>query len=155
MDVQLKGRKLNEDEKAAAVKRLYEDEIKLKTQKHELLIKKVYREDDPKLISTTQLQESIVRQHDAEMKRREMKAKELKNKYYKIADPHRMANEEIEGSLQRVYTDSIRHKEDVHRKLEDKYGLFFVYCHTDNTTKKKQPDIASDDRMLPNYRLKL
>ena len=119
------GRRLNEEQKAAAVKRLYEDEIRMKQERHDTLVKKVYREEAPKTISSTQLQESISRQHDAEMQRRSQRKNELKNKYYATAAPHRMPADEIEGSIQRIYGDAMRHKDENIRKLEARYDPLY------------------------------
>eukprot|EP00659_Diplonema_papillatum_P002065 gene2065-3160_t len=118
-DTQLK--RLTEDQKAATVKRLYDDVLKLREAKHETLVKKVYREEPSKTISTTQLQESVARQHDAEMERRKMKAEQLKQKFYAEAEPHKMGPAELAESVQRIYNDSVRHKQDGARKLDQKY----------------------------------
>eukprot|EP00755_Sulcionema_specki_P021791 Sspe_Gene.74955::Locus_46839_Transcript_1_1_Confidence_1.000_Length_571::g.74955::m.74955 len=126
--------KLSEEQKEAAVKRLYEDEMRLKNDKKKTLEKKIYKEEAPKTISVSQLEESVSRQYEAEVKRREAKAKELKNKYYKAAEPHKLPQEEIEGSVQRIYADAMRHKTDRVQRLEAKYTF----------KRKEAPKLSSD-----------
>ena len=112
--------KLREAQKAEAVRRLYDDDVRLKADRREQLVKKVYKEGTAKTISTTQLQESVARQHDAEMLRRTKRQSELKQKYYAEAHPHRLHTEEIEASIQRVYAESVRWKGENLKKLEQR-----------------------------------
>eukprot|EP01065_Artemidia_motanka_P041153 TRINITY_DN5284_c1_g3_i1.p2 TRINITY_DN5284_c1_g3~~TRINITY_DN5284_c1_g3_i1.p2 ORF type:complete len:178 (+),score=65.78 TRINITY_DN5284_c1_g3_i1:59-592(+) len=115
-------KKLTEEQRGAAVTRLYDDSLKhIQVQKEQLTRRVYLGEAEPKTISAEQLQDSIARQHDAEMERRQRKAEELRQRYYADAEPKTLPPDDIETSVQRIYSDAVKHQDDTRKRLEAKY----------------------------------
>lgn len=104
--------KISAERREQLTESLFHASIERKKKAMQELEAKIYRTEDPKVISKQQLEASVVRQHDDEMSRRKKKMVELEQKVHPAQESKKLSHSEIDESVRRIYDDQVRIKKE-------------------------------------------